>query len=404
MRLDIIIENLKLIGFSMQVRRCAVLYFHAREEAVFDLAALLSGGSGLVRRPHVLAMAPHLEEPVEIVPAAQVWLSTLSPVAWCEVAEDDLMAGWIDELIEAGIVFRRGAEENAHHHRDSLLRNAHWHPLASVMHAFSRWDGVDAVRNMQESETETAIQMRQTLGAPPAEALQRNSTGIDLPRAPLTEFDKLLSRRVTCRNFDASRSLSLPLFSALLQRTFGSTGEYRVGEDLVFLKKNVPSGGGLHPTEAYLVVQNVDGLQPGLYHYRGDRHQLEPIGGGVKAGRDLVMEFVGQQHWFADAHVLVVLASRFERTFWKYRQHAKSYRVVTLEAGHLSQTLYLAATDLGLGAFITAAINEKVIERSFGLDPLVEGVLAVCGFGWRSATMTTTELDPVGVVWNLEQS
>lgn len=386
----------------MQVRRCAVLYFHAHEEAVFDLAGLVSGGSGLVRRPQVLALAPHLEEPVEIVPAVQVWLSTLSPVAWCEVAEDGMAADWINALVEAGLVFRRDAEDSAHQRRDSRLRSAHWHPLASVMHAFSRWDGVDAVRNMQESETETATQMRQTLGAPPVEVLERNSMWVDLPRVPLTDFDRLLSRRVTCRNFDSSISLPLPLFSALLQRTFGATGEYRVGEDLVFLKKNVPSGGGLHPTEAYLVVQNVDGILPGIYHYRGDRHQLEPIVDGAEVGRELVMEFVGQQHWFADAHVLVVLASRFERTFWKYRQHAKSYRVVTLEAGHLSQTLYLAATDLGLGAFITAAINEKHIERTLGLDPLVEGVLAVCGFGWRATTMTTTELDPAGVVWNPE--
>jgi SagB-type dehydrogenase family enzyme len=96
----------------------------------------------------------------------------------------------------------------------------------------------------------------------------------------------------------------------------------------------------------------------------------------------------------------VVLAPRFERTFWKYRQHAKSYRVVAMEAGHLSQTLYLAATDAGLGAFITGAINEKHIERALQLDTIAEGVLAVCGFGWRAAQMTTTELDPAGVIWH----
>ena len=73
-----------------------------------------------------------------------------------------------------------------------------------------------------------------------------------------------------------------------------------------------------------------------------------------------------------------------------------------LEAGHLSQTLYLAATDAGLGAFITAAINEKPIERALGLDTINEGVLAVCGFGWRASRMTTSELDPAGVIWNLE--
>jgi hypothetical protein len=52
-----------------------------------------------------------------------------------------------------------------------------------------------------------------------------------------------------------------------------------------------------------------------------------------------------------------------------------------------------------LGAFITGAINEVFLEQAFGLDPVREGVLAICGFGWRGAEMVTTELDPAGVVW-----
>ena len=64
--------------------------------------------------------------------------------------------------------------------------------------------------------------------------------------------------------------------------------------------------------------------------------------------------------------------------------------------------LRLAATDAGLGAFITAAINEKPLEQALGLDPLREGALAVCGFGWRGDTMETMELDPNGAVWESE--
>jgi SagB-type dehydrogenase family enzyme len=96
---------------------------------------------------------------------------------------------------------------------------------------------------------------------------------------------------------------------------------------------------------------------------------------------------------------VIVLASRFRRTFWKYRNHAKAWRAVILDAGHLSQTLYLAATERGLAAFITAAVNEVDIEQVFGLDPMREGVLAVCGFGWRGALVDEVEFDPLGAVW-----
>jgi SagB-type dehydrogenase family enzyme len=97
--------------------------------------------------------------------------------------------------------------------------------------------------------------------------------------------------------------------------------------------------------------------------------------------------------------VFVIPVARFRRNFWKYRNHAKAYRALVLDVGHLSQTLYLAATELGLAAFITAAINEVDIETAFGLDPLEEGPLAVCGFGHRASERSEVELDPLHAVW-----
>ena len=52
-----------------------------------------------------------------------------------------------------------------------------------------------------------------------------------------------------------------------------------------------------------------------------------------------------------------------------------------MDAAHLSQTLYLVAGDLGLGAFVTAAINGLAIEERLGLDGVTEGAVAVAGCG-----------------------
>ena len=57
--------------------------------------------------------------------------------------------------------------------RDEALRGTYWHPLAATLHAFTRWSGVDTVQNMKDSGTETAVQMRDVLGAPPVEAARR---------------------------------------------------------------------------------------------------------------------------------------------------------------------------------------------------------------------------------------
>ena len=151
----------------------------------------------------------------------------------------------------------------------------------------------------------------------------------------------------------------------------------------------------MHPTEAYLIVQRVEGLAPGLYHYRPGDHAMQPPAGRRKTSASSRSTPSAARQWFADAHVLVVLAPRFARNFWKYRNHPKAYRVTILDVGHLSQTLFLSAIELGLGAYITAAINEVDIEERVRAHArYVEGPLAVCGFGLRADTMTTSEFDP----------
>lgn len=167
----------------------------------------------------------------------------------------------------------------------------------------------------------------------------------------------------------------------------------------MFLKKNAPSGGGLHATEAYLLARDVEGLAPGLYHYHPVDHALEPLPALGEPLHALSQRMLAGQHWFADAPAQVVLAPRYARSFWKYRNHPKAYRALILDAGHLSQLLYICATQMGLAAFVTSAINEADIEQAFGMDPLLEGPLAVCGFGWRADAMSTTEFDPTGEVW-----
>lgn len=394
----------------MRIRRCAVVYLEPREQAAFDLAVLLGGGDGLQRSRRWVALAPHLGEELDVDADSRELLGHLSPAQWIDAdAVEPRLRPALSRLVAAGLVVTDADDNVEARARDERLRGVYWHPLAATLHAFTRWSGVDTVRNSKDAGTETAVAMRQVLGVPPAEADRRGEAdhAVPLPRVAPNDFDALLAGRSTCRNFDPARPLPLARFAQLVQRVFAAQGHVRVGDDLVFLKKSVPSGGGLHPMEAYFIVQHVDGLAPGLYHYSATAHALEPLpvpagrefaGGGLRA---FVMDLVAQQHWFADAHVLVVLAPRFDRTFWKYRHHAKGYRVVALEAGHLSQTLYLSATEAGLGAFITGAINEVEIERAFGLDPIHEGALAVCGFGWRGDEMVNAELDPNGVVWRM---
>ncbi len=384
----------------MRIRRCAVVFLEPREQAEFDLGVLLGGGDGLRRERRWLALAPHLGTEVEVDGTERELLGAMSPGQWVDAAGIEERTA-MERLLAEGLLVSDDPAHAAMRARDESLRGTYWHPLGATLHAFTRWSGVDTVQNMKDSGTETAVEMRQVLGVPPVEAARRAGAPDlkPLPRIAPTAFDDLLARRATCRNFDPTRKVPYDLFAQLLQRVFAAQAEVRVSDDLTFLKKNVPSGGGLHPMECYLIVQHVEGVDPGLYHYQAQEHALEPLAGPDKPLREFVMDMVAQQHWFADAHVVVLLSPRFDRTFWKYRHHAKGYRVVALEGGHLSQTLYLSATEAGLGAFITGAINEVELEQAFGLDPIHQGALAICGFGWRGQVMETAELDPGERIW-----
>ncbi|MGY0557381.1 MULTISPECIES: putative peptide maturation dehydrogenase [unclassified Lysobacter] len=388
----------------MRVRRCAVLFFELREDASFSLASLLTGGAGLSRVSRWLALAPHLDHEVEVDAVQRELLGSLSPVEWVDADTlSDHAPGALDRLLLEGLVVA-DEQRTVHWERDDVLRASYWWPLAALIHRQSRWHGIDGVRAMQDNDLVTADKLRQRFGAPPAEVGGQACIAprLFLPRAAANDFDDVLARRATCRNFDAERPLPEALFARMLQRVFSAQAQVRVSHDTAFLKKTSPSGGGLHPTEAYLIVQDVEGISPGLYHYHPVDHALAPLPAPALPLVEFAKLALAGQHWFANAPVLVVLTPRFGRSFWKYRHHAKAYRALVLDSGHLSQTLYLSATELGLGAFVTSAINEVDIERGFGLDPLLEGPLAICGFGWRAGTMETAEFDPGHEVWQPE--
>ena len=382
----------------MKIRRCAVVWLEPREVAHFDLDALLAGGTGVVSEMQWVAHAPHLLEPIEVEADVAQWLGTLSPSDWVDA--DVLDASLRSELMARGLIVSDEALADAHRSADDRYRAQRWHGLSSLLHAASRWSGLDAAAEVEAQGMHTPDGLRDAHGAPPPALHVRDGSEacISLARAGRTPLDELLDARTTCRNFDKARPLPMALFAQMLERVFGARGEVHAADDYDVIKKTSPSGGALHPTEAYLIVQNVEGLAPGLYHYRAGEHALQPLPTVDDVAKLAFMAVAGQQ-WFADAHVLVALAPRFGRTFWKYRNHPTAYRVTILDVGHLSQTLLLSATELGLGAYVTAAINEGDIERAFGLTSYVDGPLAVCGFGLRADTMTTTELDPNGKVW-----
>ncbi|MFN2164749.1 MAG: SagB/ThcOx family dehydrogenase [Anaerolineae bacterium] len=150
-------------------------------------------------------------------------------------------------------------------------------------------------------------------------------------------FEEALERRRSVRDY-ATGPLTLDELSRLLYAAQGITGDRGL--------RTAPSAGALYPIEVYAIVHNVVDLEPGLLHYAANSHELERVEtGDLRAA--LVAAALGQAH-VGSGGVALALTAIFQRARWKYRE--RTYRYVLMEAGHIAQNVYLAATSLGLGA------------------------------------------------------
>jgi putative peptide maturation dehydrogenase len=270
---------------------------------------------------------------------------------------------------------------------EDLIEQTQWYDIAALHHGQSKWRRRDVLLPAENATSERGSikKTSKSRGDVPGhffrreDALARKPLRVPSLNGPL--FDILLARHTT-RAWRYDRPLPKPVLETMLYATFGAHGIERLSGNVALIKRTSPSAGALHPIDAYLLVTNVDGVASGLYHYETATHALALLErmNHVET-RDVARVFTAGQTYFAEAHVLLVHVARLDRMFCKYARHRKAYKAVLMDSGHLSQTLYLTATHLGLGAFYTAAINDADIEARLRLRPTREGAIAISGFG-----------------------
>lgn len=184
-------------------------------------------------------------------------------------------------------------------------------------------------------------------------------------------LDEVLRRRTSVRDY-SDEPLSILDLSFLL---WASTGIQRVEQGYEF--RTAPSAGALYPIDTYVVANNVQELEKGLYHYAIRAHALEELRLG-----DLRLETaraaLGQSICY-DAAAVFVWTAVFYRSKWKYEQ--RGYRYIYMDAGHIGENLYLSATSLGLGACAVGALFDDELNRLLGVDGEEESAIYMAAVG-----------------------
>jgi SagB-type dehydrogenase family enzyme len=209
----------------------------------------------------------------------------------------------------------------------------------------------------------------------------------DTPPETLSPFARLLHERHSTRDFDDAQPITLAELARFLDNTARIRAKWKDSTDLgdgggpvvEYAARPYPAGGGAYELELYLAVANCEGLARGFYHYDADRHALVPI--AVRAP-ELEALLAGAEFAMgapAAPQILITIAARFGRVSWKYSSVA--YSLILKDVGVLLQTLYLMATDMGLGGCAIGTNNIDLFEKMTGIEFHVEGPVGQFALG-----------------------
>ncbi|MFW9937567.1 MAG: SagB/ThcOx family dehydrogenase [Candidatus Thorarchaeota archaeon] len=184
---------------------------------------------------------------------------------------------------------------------------------------------------------------------------------------PSIKFWSVIKNRHSTRRF-IPVPISLMDLSLFL---FGMSGLNRIFSEYAF--RTTPSAGGLYPIEIYPVINNVSGLEKGLYHYNIQEHSINLLKEGDF--RRKVAEGCLDQDIAYTSAVNFIWTAVIGRSQWKYLQ--RCYRYIYLDAGHIGQNFYLIAEALGLGACTIGALYDDELNNLLDIDGINETTLYV---------------------------
>ena len=130
-------------------------------------------------------------------------------------------------------------------------------------------------------------------------------------------------------------------------------------------KRTVPSAGARHAFDLYLLINNVKGIEEGLYLYIPSKHALGIIKQNDSIKKDLELACFNQV-MISSSAVTFILAANIYRMSYRYVE--RGYRYIHLDAGHVVQNLYLTSEAINAGTCAIAAFNDDAVNEVLSLD------------------------------------
>jgi SagB-type dehydrogenase family enzyme len=196
------------------------------------------------------------------------------------------------------------------------------------------------------------------------------------PSEVITEFvdvRKIIEQRKSIRNY-SEVPLTIDQLSYLLWCTQGVKEVFQGATTI----RNVPSAGARHAFETYLLINNVDGITPGLYRFLVLEHSLIRVLLD-KDIADKITKACLNQHFIKSSAVTFIWIAVPYRMNWRYGE--RGYRYLYLDAGHVCQNLYISAESINCGTCAIAAYSDDELNQILGLDGKEQFVIYLATVG-----------------------
>lgn len=181
-------------------------------------------------------------------------------------------------------------------------------------------------------------------------------------------LDDAIRKRRSARDY-SNKPISQLKLSRLLYYSYGYTNDDPS-------RRTTWSIEGLYPIEIYVVVNNVEGVARGIYHYNVLEHALELLKTGDY--RFQIANACLGQKLVGNANIAIIKTALFDQV----EQYGdRGYRYLHLDAGAIGENIYLEAASMGLGVCGIGAFFDDQINEMLGIDGVKETVIYVTSVG-----------------------
>jgi SagB-type dehydrogenase family enzyme len=177
-----------------------------------------------------------------------------------------------------------------------------------------------------------------------------------------------------------AQPLDLDRLAALLYFTAGVTKKktYYGGGEMLF--RAAASTGGLFQTEVYVAAGEVEGLEPGLYHFGPGDFTLRRLRSGDVRAR---LAEAAADDSLARRAAVIVLSAIYWRNTWKYQ--ARGFRHLFWDSGTMLANLVATGNALGAAPRVITGFVDDAVNHLLGLDAERESALELVAIGPEGA-------------------